>query len=161
MRAAALALALALAPGPAAALSCIALTPADVFHQHNDAEARFTAALGAFGPLKRVRHDKAQDRVIWRATFTGHTASAKGFDQPFRAEVELIQPLWTGIAGGSADPDYLGTWLPGQTGIVYLERTGKGYRLTDEICRGLIDTDPASVAPTLRCLRGGRCPRSH
>lgn len=157
----ALALALAFGPRPAAALSCLAMTPQDVFHVHDDAEATFVAVLGSFGPLKQVRHDGARDRVIWRATVRGHTASGRGFDQPFAAEVEVIQPLWSAVAGGGVDHAYLGIWLPGLTGIVYLERRGAGYRLTGDICRGMIDTDPASIRPTLLCLTGRRCPRSN
>jgi hypothetical protein len=148
-----------LAAGPAAALSCMVPSPQATYWRHQDAAETYVAAYGSFGGLFGFRHDRAADRVTFVATFIGHTAAGDGFTRPFEARVEIVQPLWTGIAGGGGDPKALANWLPGQTGIVYLEKTGSGYRLTADICNGLIDTDADSVKPTLRCLRGGRCPR--
>lgn len=155
----ALAAVLALAAGPAAALSCMAPSPQGTYWRHQDAAETYVAVYGGFGPLRGFRRDRAADRVYWTATFTGRTAQGATFSRPFDARVEIVHPLWTGIAGGGIDPQDVARWLPGQTGIAYLERTATGYRLTADICQGLIDTDPASVAPTLACLQGGRCPR--
>jgi hypothetical protein len=159
MRGAVLALALALAAGPAAALSCLEPDARGTFWQHQDRPETFVAALGRFDDLRRLSLDRKADRELWRARFVGHTASARAFDRPFAAEVTIEQPLWTLIAGGGIEPGSLARWLPGATGIVYLQRDGTGYRLTAELCRGLLDTDPASIRPTLACLAGRHCPR--
>jgi hypothetical protein len=155
----ALAVTAALPPSQGAALSCLAPSASGTFWAHQDAKATFVAAFGSFGPLDGFRHDKARDRVTFTATFTGHTARGRAFAEPFSARVRIVQPLWSGIAGGDADHAWLAKWLPGQTGIVYLERGASGYSVTADICAGLIDTDPASVRTTLACLAGGRCPR--
>lgn len=159
MRGVVLAAALVLAAGPAVALSCLAPSPQGTFWQHQDRPETFVAALGAFDDLHLVRREKAADREVWRARFTGHLASARAFDRPFEAEVTIVQPLWTRIAGGGVEPGALARGLPGQRGIVYLQMDGAGWRIEAEICRGLIDTDPASIRPTLACLAGRRCPR--
>ncbi len=150
---------LAFAAGPAAALSCIAPSPQGAYWRHQEAAETFVAAYGSFGKLRGFRHDRARDRAFFTATFTGHTAAGGSFSKPFTASVEIVHPLWTGIAGGDADPKALARWLPGQVGIVYLERTAGGYRATSGICEGVIDTNPDSVQPTLACLAGRRCPR--
>jgi hypothetical protein len=107
--------------GPALALTCETVSPQDVFWTFQDREETYVAALGAFSDLRKLRHDRAKDQVIWRATFRGHRAGDKEFDVPFVAEVEIVQPLWTAIFGPGGDTDALARTLPGQTGIVYLE----------------------------------------
>jgi hypothetical protein len=159
VRALALAGLVACAAGPAAALSCLAPSAEGAFWRHQDAAGSYVAAYGRFGPLRGFRLDRSRDRATFTATFTGHTAAGGAFAAPFAARVEIVQPLWTGIAGGDADPRRLAAWLPGQTGIVYLQRRGRGFRVVADICAGVIDTDPLHVEPTLACLSGGRCPR--
>lgn len=159
MRTLALAVAIAFGAGPAAALSCAVPSAEGSYWRHQNAPETYVAAYGSFGKLKGFRHDRNADRAYFTATFTGHTAAGGSFSKPFSARVEIVQPLWTGIAGGDADPKWISRWLPGQVGIVYLERTGSGYRVFADICEGLIDTDAAHVAPTLACLSGRRCPQ--
>ena len=159
MRSLALAALMALTAGPAAALSCVVYDIRAAFWQHQDRPEVFILAHGSFGPLDQRRYDKTNDTVIWRAIFTGHQAGSRAFDQPFSVKVTINNRLFTGIAGGETDPDALASWLPGQTGLVFLRQAEGGLALDIALCEPAIDTDPANVRRALDCLNRRRCPR--
>lgn len=156
----ALALILALAlPGPVLALSCQEPDIHRSWWQHADAPETYVLALGAFTDLRDPDYDMDADTVTWQATFAGHTASARGFDQPFATSVTIRDRLFSQIAGAGGDPLRLGRGLPGLTGLVFLRQTADGHALDTALCVPVIDTDPAHVGPALECLNGRRCPR--
>ncbi|QYK40296.1 MAG: hypothetical protein KF887_12765 [Paracoccaceae bacterium] len=159
LQSAVLALVVALIAAPAAALSCLEPDVRATFWRYSDRPETWLPAVGTFSDLRKLRHDRAKDRVLWTARFAGHSASSRGWDQPMDAEVTIVVPLFSGIAGGETDPDALARWLPGQTGLVWLERTPRGYAAVHELCEPFLDTDKANWKRALDCLRGRRCAR--
>lgn len=156
----ALALIVALAlPGPALALSCLPPDIRAAFWRHADAPDPYVLALGAFTDLRDPNYDMDADTVTWQATFAGHKASSRAFDQPFTSEVTIRDRLFSEIAGGGGDPLRLGQGLPGLTGLVFLRVTPGGHAVETALCETIIDTDPAHVEPALDCVNGRNCPR--
>ncbi|MGQ0566051.1 MAG: hypothetical protein ACT4OK_13415 [Gemmobacter sp.] len=154
-----LALLLSLAASPAAALSCLDYDLRSAFWRHMDRPETYVLAWGNFGDLGPGRHDKAADTVTYRAFFAGNTASSRGFDQPFGADVVITDRLFSGIAGGERPVDALARGLPGVVGLVFLRRTADGYTLETGLCEPVVDTDPANKRRAVDCLNGRRCAR--
>jgi hypothetical protein len=150
---------LALTGSQAAALSCMPFGIRDAYWRHADAPENYVLVHGRFSVLRDGRHDTAQDQVIWKATFTGMSASARAFDQPFSAEVTITDHLFTGIAGGDYPPDALAKGLPGLEGLVFLRETADGAAIETALCQPIIDTEPADIGPALDCLNHRNCPR--
>jgi len=150
---------LALPSSQAAALSCMKYDIRQAWWAHVDAPQTYVLVRGSFSDLRDPHHDRANDQVIWRATFAGMKASARAFDQPFAAEVTITHHLFSVIAGGDGSPDALGQGLPGVEGLVFLRKTAGGHAIDTALCVPIIDTDPANVGPALDCLNGRRCPR--
>jgi hypothetical protein len=166
MRAGLAGLAMMLAPGAAQALSCLEYSIQGAYWDHQARGETYILAEGAFSDLRKT--DAAgvdlsavfggATAEVWAASFTGFTASTRAFDQPFAAEVVLILPDYS-LIGGGYDSAAAVDGLAGQSGLVWLQDTGDEYRLVAELCAPLIDTDPASLDPALRCLAGGYCPQ--
>jgi hypothetical protein len=162
----ALAVPLALASGMAAALSCADYSIRDAYWTHEASPETYLLVQGSFTNLTLVEavataetdQGIAPGKTTYAARFTGFKPSARAFDQPFEAEVTLVFPDFSMIGGGY-DSALAVDGLPGLNGLVWLRDTGAGYALTAELCAPLIDTDPGSVKPALRCLAGGYCPK--
>lgn len=160
-------LVLSMAPGAALALSCEAYSITNAYWFHADRAETYVLVQGAFADLKLVEKVASKTtadaiepgRTVYSARFEGFGASARAFDQPFSAEVTLVFPDFS-LIGGGYDTAAAAEGLAGTSGLVWLQEGGSGYQAAVELCQPLIDTDPASVKPALRCLAGRYCPRS-
>lgn len=150
---------LALPASQAAALSCMEYSIRDAFWSHDAREGTYELVYGRFSALRDRRDDRANDQVVWRATFTGFRHSARAFNQPLVTEVTITDHLFTGIAGGESSPEALANWLPGQNGLVFLKQTLRGYTAETALCEPIVDTSPASIRPALDCLNRRNCPK--
>jgi hypothetical protein len=146
-------------PTTASALSCGIYSINQVFWDRQAADTTYELVYGTFTNLRDGTHLPAEDMDTWTATFDGFRASANGFDQPLLTEVTIHDPLFTGIAGGEKPPLYLEEWLPGRTGVVFVQQTAEGYLARTELCLPFIYTDPADITQALNCLNGQRCPK--
>jgi hypothetical protein len=146
-------------PSGASALSCGIYGINQVFWNRQAADATYELVYGTFTNLRDGTHLPAEDMDIWTATFDGFRASANGFDQPLLTEVTIHDPLFTGIAGGEKSSLYLDNWLPGQTGVVFLQQTETGYLARTELCLPFVYTEAADAEMALNCLNGRRCPK--
>jgi hypothetical protein len=155
----ALCLPLAVAPGLARALACEEYSIQTAYWWHQESADRYVLALGQFSDLTFQRHDKAKDRVIWTARFTGHTASSRAFDKPFEAQVTITDNLYSAIEGSTPPIDRLSINLEKLRGLVFLKETAAGYTVATELCDPMIDTEPSHVRQALACLAGRRCPK--
>jgi hypothetical protein len=161
-----IAAALVAVPLPAAAFECSEYSIQSSYWWHKEQAQVYVLANGGFTDLKRIKtvaSRTTQDafkpgRAIYSARFEGFRASLRAFDQPFTAQVTLVFPDYSFIGGGYDTSSYAGR-LAGSSGLVWLQEDGSGYQVTADLCLPLIDTDPASVKPALRCLRGGHCPK--
>jgi hypothetical protein len=156
----ALCLTLVTLPDAARALACEEYSIRAAYWRHQQSADRYVLVLGQFSDLTFKRHDRAKDRVVWTARFTGHSASARAFDRPFAAQVTVIDNLYSAIDGGAPPIDRLSVTLESLRGLVFLKETASGYVVATELCVPLVDTDPAHVRPALACLAGRRCPRA-
>lgn len=153
-------------PLPAAALECLEYSIQSSYWWHKEQPETYILANGFFTDLKRIKAVGSRTtadtfvpgRAIHSARFEGFCASPRVFDQPCTAEVTLVFPDYSFIGGGYDTSFYLER-LAGTSGLVWLQEDGSVYRVTADLCTPLIDTDPASVKPALRCLRGGHCPK--
>ena len=153
-------------PQGAVALQCVPTTVSQDYWWHQESEETFVLVHGAFSglDLREAAETSYGDeemrpgRAVYSARFEGFLPSQRAFDQPFATDVTLVFPDYSHIGGGS-DTARAAETLPGQVGLVWLMQTDQGYEVTHGICSGIIDTDPASVKPALRCLRGGFCPK--
>lgn len=167
MRAGIAALTVMLHPGAALALSCEAYSIRNAYWFHVDRAETYVLVQGAFADLKLVEKIASKTtadaiepgRTVYSARFEGFGASPRAFDQPFTAEVTLVFPDFSFIGGGY-DTAAAAEGLAGTSGLVWLQESGSGYQAAAELCLPLIDSDPASVKPALRCLSGRSCPRS-
>lgn len=161
-----MAVGMAFAPLGAAALSCLEYSIRNAYWYHHERPETYVLVHGSFSGLEQVDAAgqdltgvfAAAEAEVWTARFTGFKASNQAFDQPFEAEVTLVFPDFSMIGGGTDSAEAV-KWLPGQTGLVWLQRTDAGFRLTAEPCASMIDRDPASVKPALNCLAGRHCPK--
>ena len=166
MRAGLAGLMMILAPEVAFALSCEAYSIRSAYWFHANRAETFVLAQGTFSNLKLVEKVETKNtteaiepgRTIYSARFDGFLASQQVFDQSFTAEVTLVFPDFSYIGGGY-DTAAAAEGLAGTSGLVWLQETRSGYQVAAELCLPLIDTDPTSVKPALRCLRGGNCPK--
>lgn len=153
-------------PQPVKALECLIPSIQRDYWWHKERPETYVLVLGHFSDLKRsdkshagdVDASPARDYGVWTAQFTGFRASRRAFDQPFAAEVTLIFPDFSFIAGGN-DTSGEVERLPGRIGLVWLKQVEDGYQARSGLCAEVIDIDPAHVKPALRCLRGGYCPK--
>jgi hypothetical protein len=153
-------------PLPAAALECLEYSVQSSYWWHKEQPETYILANGLFTDVKRMKTVASRTtadafvpgRAIYSAKFEGFRASRRAFDQPFTAEVTLVFPDYSFMGGGYDTSSYLER-LPGSSGLVWLQEDGSRYQVTADLCMPLIDTDPASVKPALRCLRGGHCPK--
>lgn len=153
-------------PAPAIALECLVPSIPRDYWWYKEQPETYVLALGGFSDLKRshkadlgdVQVAPALDFEVWTARFTGFRASRRAFDKPFEAEVTLIFPDYS-VIGGGYDTSAEVERLLGKNGLVWLKQTENGYQASSGMCSEVIDTDPASVKPALRCLRGGFCPK--
>jgi hypothetical protein len=146
-------------PAPALALDCSIYTINQAFWDYKAAEGTYELVYGTFTNLRDGQHSAADDMDTWTVTFEGFRASAKAFDKPLVTEVTIFDPLFSDIAGGGRPPLYLQEWLPGSTGLVFLEQTEAGYVARTELCRPFIYYTEAEVETALNCLNGRRCPK--
>lgn len=159
-----IAAALVAVPLPAASLECDEYSIQSSYWWHKEQAEVYILANGSFTQLKRIKTVASRStadafepgRAIYSARFEGFRASRRAFDQPFTAEVTLVFPDYSFIGGGYDTSSYAER-LAGTSGLVWLQEDGSGYQVTADLCTPLIDTDPASVKPALRCLRGGQC----
>lgn len=167
MRAALVGIVMLLTPGTALALTCEQYSIRNAYWLYSDRAETFVLAQGAFTELKLVEKVATRStadatepgRTVYSARFEGFRASRRAFDQPFTAEVTLVFRDFSFIGGGY-DTAAAAEGLAGTFGLVWLQENGSGYQVAADLCLPLIDTDPASVKPALRCLSGGYCPRS-
>ena len=149
----------ALLPLKAVALDCVEYSIRRAFWSYQHREGTYLLVRGEFLDVRPAfPGDKA--RADWfRARVSGHTASRKAFDLPLKADVMLNFTDVTMITGDIGLSAERASELAGTVGLIWLRKTETGYEAEDSLCWPLIDTDPASVKPALRCLRGGYCPR--
>jgi hypothetical protein len=143
----------------AAALSCNEYDFDETYWQHMDAPDTYLLVYGGFSNLRDLRRDKANDRVVWRATFTGMKASARSFDQPFSAPVTVTVDLYSQVFEKAPDPQEMTEHLLNGTGLVFLQEAADGLAISTGLCDPAIDTDPENVRLALRCLNNRHCPR--
>lgn len=161
-----IAAALVAVPLPAAALECDEYSIQSTYWWYKERAEVYVLAQGAFTDLKLIKAVRSRatanefepGQEIYSARFEGFRASRRAFDQPFTAEVTLVFPDFSFIGGGY-DTSAAAERLAGVSGLVWLQQDGSRYQLSAELCLPVIDTDPASVKPALRCLRGGHCPK--
>lgn len=162
----ALAVALALLPVPARALECLEATIQRQYWWYKARPEAYVLALGRFTNITLVEDVRSREtaegwvegRAVFQAEFEGFRASRRAFDQPFAIPARLVFPDYDYIAGGSQSSGIVER-LPEMTGLVWFRQTEAGYEATDGLCSPIIDVDPASVRPALRCRRGGHCPK--
>jgi hypothetical protein len=130
-------------PAPALALDCSIYTINQAFWDYKAAEGTYELVYGTFTNLRDGQHSAADDMDTW----------------PLVTEVTIFDPLFSDIAGGGRPPLYLQEWLPGSTGLVFLEQTEAGYVARTELCRPFIYYTEAEVETALNCLNGRRCPK--
>lgn len=157
----------ALSPVPAVALECEYNSSFQSdYWWHKEAAETYILVRGAFTDIKLIGEFETADtrdgiqvgRKVFSAKFDGFRASRRAFDQPFSTAVTLVFPDFS-FVGGTGDDSWQVKDLPGTTGLVWMLQTDKGYEVEDGPCSDIMDTDPASVKPALRCLRGGYCPK--
>lgn len=164
-RLAVLAVMSALMPMPLRALECLEATIQRQYWLHKVQPETYLLALGRFSNLKLLEKVPSREtsegwiegRSVFQADFEGFSASRRAFDRPFTISAKLIFPDYDYIAGGS-DTAFMADRLPEKTGLVWFRQTDAGYQATAGLCSPIIDVDPASIKPALRCLRGGYCP---
>lgn len=162
---AALAVTSALMPVPVRALECLEATIQREYWWYKGQPDSYVLALGRFKNVELVEEVASletaegwvEGRTVFRADFEGFRASRRAFDQPFSIRTTLVFPDYDYIAGGSSSA-WMVESLPEKTGLVWFKQTDAGYEVKDGLCSPVIDVDPASVKPALRCLRGGYCP---
>ena len=149
----------ALLPLQAVALSCVEYSIRGAFWSHQHREGTYLLVRGEFLDI-RPAFPGDKTRADWfRVRVSGHTASRKAFDQPFEADVMADFSDATVITGDIRLSAERASELAGMVGLIWLRKTETGYEAKDSLCWPLVDTDPASVKPALRCLRGSYCPR--
>ncbi len=156
----------ALQPVQALALECNDNSIRSAYWFYKVQADTYQLALGEFSNLRKVDEQEpimdddglTDGFEIWEGTFSGFTASRGAIDKPFEARVTLELPDNAFIGGALPSSSQLNS-LQDAMGLVWLRETEAGYRLIGELCMPLIDTNPASIKPTLRCLNGGYCPK--
>lgn len=147
------------------ALECEIVSVQSDYWWHKRSPDTYILVRGAFSDLKLVEATETTEigdetrigHEVYSATFEGFRASRRAFDQPFSTEVTLIFVDF-GFLGGGSDSAWMAKKLSGTVGLVWLKETDHGYEVEPGPCDGgVLDTNPASVKPALRCLRGGYC----
>ena len=151
--------------GQVAALECLVSSVERDYWWYKEQPGTFALVYGQFSNLQLIESVETKEtseefqvgRQVYLADFIGFKPSRRAFDQPFSTEVTLVFPDESFIGGGH-DTSVLAEALPRKVGLVWLREMGTGYEALASSCSEIVDTDPASIKPALRCLRGGHCP---
>jgi hypothetical protein len=147
-----------LLPREAAALDCVVYDIKTAYHEFADNPESYLLVFGRMENLRPAFPGDTRRADDYAARFTGFTASPRAFDRPFQADVAVDFSQLSLLTGETGLAPEAAAEVDGQDGLIWLEVTDTGYRARYNLCWPLVDTDPASVKPALRCLRGGHCP---